>query len=212
MLSEQIKGARHVAGLTQAEFAEKIGKSRVTIGRWESGERQPFAEELPLIAEILKTTVDFLLMNTLNMSRYLPLKISTLEFGKRLCAIRLEKGISRENLSIMINIPISFIINAEEKGISSLSLENYEKLAAVLNTSVAYLLGETDDPSSPIGHQEIEVITEPNIKLLKALEADPMKLSSAKLLSQLNDEQTRKVYEFLRDQKQLGEFLKEKGA
>jgi transcriptional regulator with XRE-family HTH domain len=115
---------------------------------------------------------------------------------------------------------------AEKIGVHEVTLRTWEngnkgpnsvilsKLAAALSTSVSYLIGETDDAGQSTQRPEVPPEVEssgPNQELLAALETDPMKLSSAKLLSQLNDEQTRKAYEFLRDQKQLGEFLKEKG-
>jgi DNA-binding XRE family transcriptional regulator len=43
-------------------------------------------------------------------------------------------------------------------------------------------------------------------------EENPLKNASMKLLDDMNDEQIQKAYDYLRDQKQLGEFLKEKGA
>lgn len=41
-----LKAARVNAGLMQSEVAEKLGKSKQTIGSWEKGKTQPKATEL----------------------------------------------------------------------------------------------------------------------------------------------------------------------
>jgi DNA-binding transcriptional regulator YiaG len=41
MTSAEIRKLRETLGLTQEEFAEKIGAGRVTIARWESGQSKP---------------------------------------------------------------------------------------------------------------------------------------------------------------------------
>jgi transcriptional regulator with XRE-family HTH domain len=61
VIGEKIKMARILAKMTQAEFAEKIGRSRVTVGRWESGEREPSAGEIVALAALLNTTVSYLM-------------------------------------------------------------------------------------------------------------------------------------------------------
>ena len=50
--------------LTQVELAEKIGITNVTISRYLSGERKPRVEIVAKLANVLDTTVDFLLGNT----------------------------------------------------------------------------------------------------------------------------------------------------
>ena len=50
--------------LTQVELAEKIGITNVTISRYLSGERKPRVEIVAKLANVLGTTVDFLLGNT----------------------------------------------------------------------------------------------------------------------------------------------------
>ena len=56
-----IQRARKKAGLTQAELAEKIGASVVTIGQYERNKRQPRIEQLCLISKALGVTVASLL-------------------------------------------------------------------------------------------------------------------------------------------------------
>lgn len=48
-------------GITQREFAEKIGVTEVTISRYLSGERSPRIEIVSKIADFFNVTVDYLL-------------------------------------------------------------------------------------------------------------------------------------------------------
>jgi hypothetical protein len=51
-----------------------------------------------------------------------------------------------------------------------------------------------------------------DIVLLRALKNDPLKMSSAIMLSQMDEDKTRKVYEYLADQKRLEDTMKDKGV
>lgn len=58
-LSEQIRIERKRKGLTQAELADKIGFSEMTVRRWESGERSPRMEEVEKLADVLGTSFEY---------------------------------------------------------------------------------------------------------------------------------------------------------
>lgn len=60
-LDERIKTCRQSAGLSQEKLAELIGVSRQAVTKWEAGQSAPSTENLFRLAEILGTTVDFLL-------------------------------------------------------------------------------------------------------------------------------------------------------
>ena len=60
-LSDRIKTCRQSAGLSQEKMAELVGVSRQAVTKWESGQTAPSTENLFRLAEILGTTVDFLL-------------------------------------------------------------------------------------------------------------------------------------------------------
>ena len=47
--------------LTQMQFAEKIGVSRVIIGLWESGNRIPGIKNLIRIADVFNVSIDWLI-------------------------------------------------------------------------------------------------------------------------------------------------------
>lgn len=65
------KQLRISSGLTQNEFARKIGISRSTIGMYETGAREPDFETLEKIADYFNVDIDYLLGRT-NQTVLLP--------------------------------------------------------------------------------------------------------------------------------------------
>ncbi len=62
--SEKLKEIRRNEGLSQEQLAEKIGVSRQAITKWETGKGLPDVENMVIIAEIFKTTLDELLRDS----------------------------------------------------------------------------------------------------------------------------------------------------
>lgn len=62
--SEKLKEIRKKEGISQEQLAEKIGVSRQAITKWETGKGLPDVENMVIIAEIFKTTIDELLMGS----------------------------------------------------------------------------------------------------------------------------------------------------
>lgn len=56
-----LKIARIKAGYTQQGIADKLGVTKNTVSRWETGERALTVENLIKLAELYNTTTDFLL-------------------------------------------------------------------------------------------------------------------------------------------------------
>ena len=56
--------ARMIQGLTQAELAEKLGVSTVSVSQWENGRNYPDVKRLKTVASVLGTTVEELLKET----------------------------------------------------------------------------------------------------------------------------------------------------
>lgn len=55
----RIRELRQTANMTQRELATQIGyKTESAIAMWESGERKPPSDLLPLLANVLGCTVD----------------------------------------------------------------------------------------------------------------------------------------------------------
>lgn len=62
--SEKLKDIRKKEGLSQEQLAEKIGVSRQAITKWETGKGLPDVDNMVIIAEIFKTTLDELLRDS----------------------------------------------------------------------------------------------------------------------------------------------------
>lgn len=60
-LGKRIRYARNLAGLTQAQVAAEFGIDRVNVTQWEGDTTNPEIERLPALADLLRTTVDWLL-------------------------------------------------------------------------------------------------------------------------------------------------------
>lgn len=62
--SEKLKEIRKDEGLSQEQLAEKIGVSRQAITKWETGKGLPDVENIVILAEIFKITLDELLRDS----------------------------------------------------------------------------------------------------------------------------------------------------
>ena len=60
-LAKNIVRARKAAGLTQAEFAKKLKKSRSSVNEYESGAHEPKIPLLRKMAQVTGTTLEALL-------------------------------------------------------------------------------------------------------------------------------------------------------
>ena len=61
LISERIRQQRKEKGLTQADLAELLGMSEMTIRRWEAGKSSPRIDELQKVASMLETSVEYLI-------------------------------------------------------------------------------------------------------------------------------------------------------
>ena len=63
-IGTRIRQLRKRANLTQPELAERVGVHETTIRRWEQEkDKGPDAKTVNILAEVLKTTPDYLLSN-----------------------------------------------------------------------------------------------------------------------------------------------------
>lgn len=56
-----LRKCREQAGLTQEQTAEYMGVNQSTVSQWESGDMNPRADRLPLLAQLYACTIDDLL-------------------------------------------------------------------------------------------------------------------------------------------------------
>ena len=69
-ISNQIAVLRKAKGLTQSELGERLGVSFQAVSKWERGETLPDITLLPDLANILETTVDFILSGNEKVNEY----------------------------------------------------------------------------------------------------------------------------------------------
>lgn len=72
MIGENIANLRREAGLSQEALAEKLGVSRQTLAKWESGESVPDVLRCDALADIFETTLEDLLHADLSGSPRVP--------------------------------------------------------------------------------------------------------------------------------------------
>ena len=60
-IAESLKLLRRRRGLTQEDLARLLGVSRITVARWESGQRFPTTEQLMKLSKVLEVSPEELL-------------------------------------------------------------------------------------------------------------------------------------------------------
>lgn len=82
--AERLKEARKAAKLSQEALANKIGRTKSTISRWESGERNPKMFEMVELEKILGISAETLMYGTEKISPISPIIEETVETMKEL--------------------------------------------------------------------------------------------------------------------------------
>lgn len=65
-----LKAARVNAGLTQTEFADALGVSKMTVFEWENGKRRVRPVYMPLIARVTGVSVNDIILPTVITKSY----------------------------------------------------------------------------------------------------------------------------------------------
>lgn len=79
----RIRQARHLAGLTVRQLAEKVGRSPGTVFRWEWGERVPPNDRIAALAQALDVPTAWLLCGLSGLPRDLREQAMRLERAGR---------------------------------------------------------------------------------------------------------------------------------
>lgn len=69
--SERIKTQRKNLGMTQADVAKKLFVTRQTVSSWENGKSYPDLDMLVKISDVYKVSVDSLLREDNELTKYL---------------------------------------------------------------------------------------------------------------------------------------------
>lgn len=76
--ADKLRDARVAKGYTQEQLAEKLGVTRQSVSKWESGQGMPEAETLPFISDVLEVSLDVLLKDS---STYPQVQDTSMEQG-----------------------------------------------------------------------------------------------------------------------------------
>lgn len=81
-LCEKIFELRKKMGMSQECLAEKIGVSRQSVSKWETGESVPEIEKILLLSKIFSVSTDYLLNDELNKVDTVKRNVCTSESGE----------------------------------------------------------------------------------------------------------------------------------
>lgn len=60
MIGEKIAELRRQNNMSQEELAERLGISRQSVSKWESGQSLPDIEKLPILSDLFHVSIDYL--------------------------------------------------------------------------------------------------------------------------------------------------------
>lgn len=156
---EQLKIFRSQKNMTQDELGVAVGVSRFTVLDWESGKRTPTIDMLPKISDILGVSIVDLIdtggskRSEGNDDPVLSSPMDTF-IGERIKILR--KKIPGRVIAERAGITQAYFSQIE-LGQKDPSLSVLKAIAEALSTSVAYLIGETDDPELPTNATNMRV-------------------------------------------------------
>ncbi len=77
--SEKLTSLRRKQGLSQEQLAVRLGVTRQSVSKWESGQVQPEIPKLVALSELFEVSVDYLVKDCLEEPEPTPREISRLE-------------------------------------------------------------------------------------------------------------------------------------
>ena len=97
-IGEIIATLRKSKGLTQTELGERVGVSFQAVSKWERGETLPDVAALPDLANVLETSIDYILLGGEKQVEFKG-KISVSDMKKGLeCLQNMGKYLGKENI------------------------------------------------------------------------------------------------------------------
>ena len=132
IFSIRLKELRISKGFTQSELGKKVGVSQNTFTNWENGSREPNFKTLRKLANVLETTIDYLLGEEEMTVQ--------LVFASRLKVLRVSNGYSQTQIAQSLGT-VQGVVSKYECGIREPDLKMLVKIAYFYNVSLDYLLG-----------------------------------------------------------------------
>lgn len=136
-----LKEIRKSKGLKQSYVAEYLGVTPTTLSRYESGSRNVDIETLGKLADLYKVSIDEIIGRDAPNNE----PPETLEIAKRVTERRTELNITREELAEKIGVSKSTMQRYESGAVQQIPFDKLEKIAEVLNTTVATLSGYEEE-------------------------------------------------------------------
>lgn len=100
LISDNIKYLRKKIGLTQEQFAERIGIKRSLVGAYEEGRADPRITNLINMADVFGTSVDILINKDVSRLNDAEIIVSKYKRGKEVLAITVDEQ-QRENIELV---------------------------------------------------------------------------------------------------------------
>lgn len=134
---ERLKELRKEHKLSQEDLGEILYLSKGAVGNWELGTRQPDYDTLKFLAEYFNVSTDYLLGKDATTEHT---STTPSIFGERLKTLRLEKGLSQEELALKLGLSKANVSKYESGNIEP-NFTTLKSIASIFNVSIDYLLG-----------------------------------------------------------------------
>ncbi|MGU8337130.1 helix-turn-helix domain-containing protein [Clostridium perfringens] len=155
-IGERIKYIREdVLNLSGEEFGKMLNVTKTAVSNWENGNRTPDIHVLSKIASLGNVSLDYLACKVNNSNENNPVYFSEKEkqinnkLKLRIKEERIKLGLNQEEFGKMINVSKQ-AVSGWENGYRTPDVETLEKLAELLNCSVDYLIGRTNEKKEEI--------------------------------------------------------------
>lgn len=124
-----------------------------------------------------------------------------MDIGKRIKERRKELGLSAEQVAELMGVSPATVYRYESNYITNMRVDKLTPIAKALNTTEAYLLGWTNDINQNQNSSQYRMTY-----YLKALEKDHAIKALFDLVSDLNSEQSMRVFDLLTDYLSCDEY------
>lgn len=102
-IGERITELRKNENISQAQLAKYLGVSRQAVSKWETGQSLPDSQNMILLAEVLKTDVEYLTTGRINDAIRPPVILKTIETVEVPVVQVVEKPVTIEKI---IEVPV----------------------------------------------------------------------------------------------------------
>ena len=106
-VGERITELRKFEGLSQCQLADSLGVSRQAVSKWENGQSLPDALKMILLAEVLKTDVEYLTTGRKRDAIRPPVVIKTVETVEKTVEVPVVKVIEKPvEVEKIVEVPV----------------------------------------------------------------------------------------------------------